>query len=335
MFQSNSTTQSIILAIVLGSFVIGITLGYTIQKELSIPESKSQRLDPDKYIFTNPLLDTAESTTASLLGKDMRELKNNLERITEIARERNTIISGSIFYRDLNNGPWLLTGEQYEYEPASLFKVPLMIAFFQEAEKDPALLQKVITYEKAIENLPKHNVDSSNDTIQVGQSYSIEQLIEKMIISSDNAAAYLLLQNIDPTVVTNVFNDLDVPIKGLENSFTPFGPRTYASFMRVLYNGTYLSKTSSEKALEILSRSTFKHGIRSGLPEGTRASLKFGVAANSDGTKQLHECGIIYYEKANPYVLCIMTNGRDYDDMASYIKQVTTEIHRTVDSSAN
>jgi beta-lactamase class A len=235
-----------------------------------------------------------------------------------------------VYYRDLNNGPWLYTGDKHEYKPASLFKVPLMIAFFKEAAKRPELLQQEVFYETAVENQAQQNIDGTELTIEVGQTYTVQDLIERMIIYSDNSAAYLLLDQIDPQIVTTVFHDLDVPIAGVERSTSVFGPRTYASFLRVLYNGTYLNKEYSEKALEILSRTTFQHGMRAALEANTTASIKFGVAVNPDGSKQLHECGIVYWENTNPHLLCIMTTGDDYLSMASFIQSVTKEVQAAV-----
>ena len=330
MSSSHTQTVYIATALIVG-FLGGIGSGYALyaKNEDQMPPL-SQRLDSDQYRFTNPLLDNSDADAYTLLNRNIRDLKERIETITKIAIDNGSIRNGSVYYRDLNNGPWLLTGEQHEYKPASLFKVPLMIAFFKEAERNPQLLEQTITYDTPFENVPQHNVDSSSETITFGQSYTVLNLIERMIIYSDNYAAYLLLQHIDANIVTNVFHDLDVPIEGIEHSLLPFGPRTYASFLRVLYNGTYINKEYSEKALEILSRSTFNHGMRSSLPDNTRASIKYGIAVNNDGTKQLHECGIVYWQDKSPYLLCIMSTGDDYTRMSSFIQNVTSDVQQTI-----
>lgn len=310
-------------------FLTGISIGYGVREKFTEerPSQINSRLDSPTYRFTNPLLDE-ESFNKSLLNREIRNLKQSLDIITLEAIQNNLISNGSVYYRDLNNGPWILTDEQHDYTPASLFKIPLMIAFFSQAERNPAILEKNIIFDTPLENAPLHNVDSSSESIVIGQTYTVASLIERMIIYSDNQAAYLLLKHIDSSAVSQVFHDLDVPMEGVEKTIAPFGPRTYASFLRVLYNGTYLSKENSERALEILSRSTFSHGMRSALSKDTLASIKYGIAVNQDGTKQLHECGIIYADR-NPYVLCIMTEGWEYEKMITYIKAVTAEIYKT------
>jgi beta-lactamase class A len=205
-----------------------------------------------------------------------------------------------------------------------------MITFLKLSETDPDILTKKVTYEKEFVSAVEHHIISSNKTIELGKTYTILELIEYMVMYSDNLAAYLLIQNIDPVLVGIVFTDLGVTLDGTTVDKKKLTPKEYASFFRVLYNGSYLNRDSSEKALEILSRSTFAFGMRSGLEEGAKASLKYGVTTSPITRKEFHECGIIYSVPTQPYILCIMTNGNNYQYMASYIKDVTTIINEAV-----
>jgi hypothetical protein len=81
---------------------------------------------------------------------------------------------------------------------------------------------------------------------------------------------------------------------------------------RILYNATYLSRDYSEKALQVLSQSSFTQGIVSGVPSSTVVAHKLGLVGiapdNVTVTEhELHDCGIVYAQ--NPYVLCVMTRG--------------------------
>jgi beta-lactamase class A len=46
----------------------------------------------------------------------------------------------SIYYRDFKNGPWILINGEETFTPASLLKVPIMIALYKLAETNPAIL---------------------------------------------------------------------------------------------------------------------------------------------------------------------------------------------------
>jgi beta-lactamase class A len=317
--------------IISGTTLVALLTGWSVGYYYNAPDKpiSQQRLNSGSYTYINPLLDYIEDPSSPLLNREVDALRAKIEDDTNSALSRGFITAGSVYYRDLNNGPWFSAGSDTEFKAASLFKIPLMIAIFKQAETDPSILERTITYEKPFENVVQHNVDSSNKTIELGQSYTILQLVESMIIYSDNYAAYLLLNQIDASLVTRVFSDLSlaVPDQNVEETITP---RKYATFLRVLYNATYLNREYSEKSLEILSRSTFSHGIRSVISKETLASTKYGIAVTNDGQKQLHECGIIYWTKDRPHVVCVMTTGNNYDEMANFIKNVTADIQTAV-----
>ena len=80
--------------------------------------------------------------------------------------------------------------------------------------------------------------------------------------------------------------------------------------------------------LEILSKTDYKKGLLAGLPEGITVAHKFGERAYSDSNiKQLHECGIVYIT-GSPYLVCIMTRGTDFDQLASVIAEISSVIYK-------
>ncbi len=322
-----STTQKpryvwigiIVLVCTLGlAYYLGYTKGQT-----TIPSEAQVRLNSPVYHFINPLLDESEASMNSLMTREVNELKDRIEEITETKLDDGSITKGSVYARDLNNGPWFSTGEEFSYRPASLFKVPVMIAFFKEAETNPDILKKSVTYTERLDTKFVFTLDKPEYMLELGKTYTILELIERMIIYSDNEAALLLLQNIDFTRIEQVHYDFDIETY---NSVTPsenfIGPREYAGFLRILYNSTYLNREYSEKALEIMSRTVFANGMRTVLPDTVPASTKFGIAYSNDGSVQLHECGVIYWNHAKPYVICIMTEGKTFEAAAAYIVEV-------------
>lgn len=88
----------------------------------------------------------------------------------------------------------------------------------------------------------------------------------------------------------------------------------------------------SEKALELLSRSSFNKGFVAGLPKGVVVAHKFGERGGlKNNLKQFHECGIIYFPE-NPYLLCVMTLGENEDNLIDLIKTVSSKVYQEVDS---
>ena len=77
-----------------------------------------------------------------------------------------------------------------------------------------------------------------------------------------------------------------------------------------------------------MAKSNFKEGIVGGVPEGVRVANKFGEVAainpanNNVEKVELHDCGIVYREK-DPYSICIMTEGTNFDDLSKVIGDIS------------
>lgn len=170
--------------------------------------------------------------------------------------------------------------------------------------------------------------------LKIGSSYKTEDLINKMIINSDNGAEYVLLDNINQTSLDLIYNVLNIENPNGKNDFT-ISPRTYSLFLRILYSATYLNEQDSEKALGILSGTTFIDGLVAGVPKGVIVSHKFGeyiVQQNNQPQQiELHDCGIIYYPK-NPYLLCVMTKGNNLDNLKNTIKNISSIVYQNYSS---
>lgn len=299
-------------------FIFGIIIGIYIRDD----KNSLKILRSTKNQLTNPLLDceiyeTNPNTKVNSMKKSvMRVVNDNQEDINEI----------SVYFRDLNNGPSFGINENNKFAPASLLKVPLMIAYLKENEKNPDILDKKIIYggdHYLKENLP--NVD----TLTPGSSYTVDNLIYRMIAFSDNLAFETLLGNIDQNTIKTVHKDLDLIYPDINTPDDYISVKSYAGLFRVLYNSTYLNREMSDKALKYLTKSDFHLGIQAGIPKDTTTALKFGIRdADGKGTMQLHDCGIIYDQK-KPYLLCIMTKGDRSNKLIEMIKNISDEVYRS------
>lgn len=281
------------------------------------------------YKFINPLLECDNYQPSQL--NSVLNMENEINNYINTAKSQQQATFVSVYFRDLNFGPWMGINEKEFFSPASLLKVPIMIAALKKAETDPAFLQKRIPY---TQHLDRNVVPNIKDThlIMVGRSYTIENLIERMIEFSDNEAKELLLANLDGKFIMGVMNDIGVSTSGdMSKDFVSV--KDYSGFFRLLYNATYLSRDLSEKALAILSKTAFDKGIMRGLPEGVKVSHKFGERAYSDSNvKQLHECGIVYQGGA-PYLLCIMTRGTDFIQLENVLADISRIVYKDVTSA--
>jgi len=301
--------------------------GYMIHKIYapSFDSGYTKYLDDKKYSFINPILDFHPPLTP-LQKNEVQTLTNRLKAVTDSYTKNDSVTEVSVYYRDLKNGPWILINGESLYTPASLLKVPTMISLLKLAEKQPEILEEEITYNQDFSWAPTHQfADTKNPLIQ-GETYTVSYLIEKMIIDSDNIATLLLEDRFGTKLSDQLLLEFNLPLPYINDWYKPFITiRDYASFFRILYNSTYLNHTYSNTALEILSKTTFKEGIKAVAPDSSVVSNKFGIYTVEEGQLQVHDCGIVYNQNEH-YVICVMTKGKDGQKLIELIRQVAKTI---------
>lgn len=277
--------------------------------------------------YTNPLLecDIAPDTISAPKARFEREFRTKVEEV----RKQYGVIEIAAYYRDLNNGPAFGVNQTKQFFPASLLKVPLMMAFYKAAEQNPTLLEKQIVFHKAATPVLANQIIKPTETLEEGKSYSVRELIERMIVYSDNEAMELLYPLLPEEEYQVLYRNLGIDDINTDNPLTDISVVEYSTFFRVLFNASYLTQKSSEEALSILTRSTFTHGIRAGVPDAVPVAHKFGERDLGDGYYQLHDCGIVYAPKS-PYLLCVMTRGTSQEVLESAVKEVSAYTYTRV-----
>jgi beta-lactamase class A len=286
----------------------------------------------DGYKFINPLLDVGPGKQLSdrRATETKKKIKEFIDRKNNAADAR---VEASVYYRDLNNGPWFGINEKETYIPASLLKLPLLIAYLKIAEKDPSIFEKELSCDVDVCVNDYQVAFSPEKSLVFGEKYKVFDLLERMIIDSDNGAKNLLFLNIDEALVAQVFIDLGVTVPAPEKTSDFLSTKEYASFFRILYNASYLNREMSDFALFLLSRSNFDIGLDAGVPEGVTVANKFGERhiIAMEPVFQLHDCGIIYHSKT-PYLLCIMTRGgSSFEELSGYISGISKIVYESVD----
>ena len=300
----------------------GYCLGLVVQKDRYsnfLKSFKNIREGSDVYSFINPL--TGGTSAAATDVGIYTDIKSDI--VTYLKKE---IASGdlydySFYFRDLNTGLWFGINESTDFFPASLFKLPIALSVYKQGEKDLLFLKKVIPYTQEIATRNSSIKENSKSILVVGKTYSVEDLVKIMLVSSDNGAKDLLLYNLDSKYVDQLFSIISLINQNSKNIYT-ISSIKYAYFMRILYSSSYLNEEHSELILSYLAKSTFKEGLVAGLPKGVAVAHKYGAydfeeSVNGIRTKvqQLHDCGIVYHSQ-KPYIFCLMTKG--HDDKALY-----------------
>jgi beta-lactamase class A len=323
--------KSIIFTIASLIFVVGFILGFfvkCINPPIVKDRGEEKRLRGYKYI--SPLL---ECENIENINKEIIPFKIALVDLVDKGKIQYDITHTSVYFRDLNNGPWIGINETEEFSPASMLKVPMMMSIFKLAEANKTILQENIKV--TMGNSTIEQFFQPPDVIKNGNSYTIEDLVSRMIVNSDNSALNELYNFIGSDLTFKLYSDIGLSVINMENKENFMSVKNYASFFRILYNASYLNKEFSEKSLELLANVSFKNGLRAGVPENIVIAHKFGERI-IDATRenQLHDCGIVYYPN-RPYLLCIMNRGKDFSKMSDFIKKISEFVYNEVNKQYN
>lgn len=236
---------------------------------------------------------------------------------------------GSVYFHALSTGYWFGLGEHQKFIPASLLKVYLLIRVLQEEESWPGVLKTSLELQDDVRNASQEILPY--DRLVQGRRYTVEELLSHMIVYSDNSAAYTLHTKFGDKSLEKIYRDFGLQSDAKDEAYLTL--KQYMMVFLSLYNGTYIGAAPSGRALQFLSRSEFKDGLKAGLPPGLPVAHKFGergVDTPQGRLQQLHDCGIIYYGDY-PYMLGVMTRGDDIKKLAAVIKDVSALIYAEVD----
>lgn len=315
--------------IVLLVSVIGIAfaVGFVAERGLGALSAnhglESVRENSGKYQYVQPFLYAKVPEEGPF--SEYSHLKDAITAFASKAERDKRADSVSIYVRNLNTSQWVGVNTDTKYAPSSMLKVVTLIATLREVQENRSLIQKKFNL------IPNpHAGPDLQDTylprepLSPSGAYTLAQLVEHMIVESDNVANEALSSLVGEDKLAQVYDDLQIPRAG-SKPFPGYTTQEYSRIFRTIYNASYLSADQSEKALELLSRTNFTQGIVAEVPEGTGVSHKFGVNVIDEDSivkRELHDCGVVYYPE-NPYFLCVMTRGTDYGQLEGVIRDAS------------
>ena len=282
------------------------------------------KIDRQKgFELINPLL----SVNPTSESNELAPLKEKVMNLIEDDKRGGLLASASVYLSSFSLCEWIYINPDESYHPGSLIKVPMLVTYLKQAENDPGLLDKKIFFDGK-ERVPPQIYNSK--TLEAGHSYTIKELLHYMIAYSDNNATYILNKNADVNLFRKVYTDLNLPEPDIRDSRYEITARRFSDFIVVLYNATYLSRKSSELALELLTECDFKEGIVKELPATVKVAHKFGEWGDYRmNIHEVHESGIVYMNN-KPYLLTIMTKGNSAKELSAEISKISKLVYENI-----
>jgi beta-lactamase class A len=286
----------------------------------------------DKYSFVNKRFACFEKHVIN--KKDYRDLRGRLIDYIKAEKEAGRAEVVSIFFRDLEAGPTMGISERVDFAPASLLKLPIVLTIMQLVEEGEVnLLEKKHSYQENA--LSDSEIKKAGYEILPGTAYSLEELITRSLVHSDNYANRLLLEYINSIdggrkLLSKIYRDLGI-LEVEDTVSSAVNTKGYSTIFRMLYNSSFLHPDSSESLLNIMARSGAIGGLRNGVPAEIKLSHKYGERIIDKDNNQLHDCGIIYYP-GNPYLLCVMTQGENLEELQEIITEISHQVYEEFNS---
>jgi len=224
----------------------------------------------------------------------------------------------SILVRDLKTGQEAYLNPMRQ-RSASLIKVYILAEAYNLKKQGKLDFNEPVIIHKA-----DQRAWGSLDKVPDGTKVTVRDLLEQMIVVSDNTATNLLIDKLGYDKVNAFIQsigcyDTVLGRKMLDSAAAKAGhdnwtsPKDMAHIFELMYKGKLVDPKSDKEMIGILSRQQWNERIPGNLPHDLKIAHKTGELGNA-----LHDCGIVFGRQRD-YILCIMTKDvpdahHGYDD---------------------
>jgi beta-lactamase class A len=291
----SSHKKQILIVLILLSVAFNISgLAYFVLTQNSINSNQHLQALQARYplIATRILQDLPIDIVVNFLA-----LRNNLQNETAPWGD-----SFGMYFEYLPTGTSIGVNSTSEFHAASLFKTPIVMAYYHTQERlgidnDPTLTLKSDELDSQFGNL-----------WQKGSGYQLKasEAVRLALEESDNTAAKALVPLIGTVDFEAVYQGLDIALT-VDKDGAVLTPKSYSSIFKALYFSAVLNKDDSQEILNYLSNSSFPDKLAAGIPAGVTVAHKIGDFVEKDGSGEAFtDCGIVYIPR-RPYLLCLVS----------------------------
>jgi len=291
--QQNYIKRSVTILVVLLVVLSLTNLAFIYDKVVNHAET-----DFETYLSEYPYLDPARNFI------DQEHFITNIQPLREAYYDKVASYAPNevgIYFEMLNTGANISINQDHRFWPASLIKMPTAIAVMKKVEKREWLLSNelVMYYED--------RDDRYGDLYEnpAGTTFTIEELLEALLLKSDDTAHRILIRNLSADDYQDVLVGL-----GMDELFDQnynITAKEYSRIFRTLYTSSYLKREYSQMLLEWLATTSFDNFLGKDIPDNIDFSHKFG---EDDVGLTYLDSGIVYVPN-RPFILTVMVNVKD------------------------
>lgn len=293
---TQQTLSKVLALITVTGLIIG---GYFTVQSFQTNQSK-----PKETGLFNPLISSEQLTPTSTAAPlkttskklDKEKLKNTINEIikAETPVGKEWIVGVSI--TDLETKEQLHINESESFDAASVGKVPILLALYDQIEKGQFKESDTITItDKEIQDYGTGSLRYKKTPMTL----TVKELAELMMKQSDNTAAYVLATKAGRDNIKQYVSDIGmINSDTTENTTTPYD--TNLMFIH-LYDMKNKNARLSGALMNMMTDSIFEQRLPSLLPKETIVAHKIGT-----GVAQIHDAGIVVLDN-RPFAISVFT----------------------------
>jgi beta-lactamase class A len=246
-------------------------------------------------------------------------------------KAKHSSLQPVIYILDLDTGNYVDLGGDKVFPTASIIKLPILIAFFQDVDAGKIRLDETLVMTPdlivggsgEIQDLPAYSKFSALDTVS------------KMITISDNTATNMIIKRMGGLGVLNQrFRSWGLTKTGLRNWLPDLRgtntttPKELVRLLAMVDKNQLLSPQSRSRALDILRRVRNRSLLATGIGRGATIAHKTG-----DIGFMLGDAGLIEMPNGKHYLAAVLVKSGYNDPVArDFTQQVSRIVYTYLDS---
>lgn len=230
------------------------------------------------------------------------------------------------YFEYLPTGTTIGVNEKVEFHAASLFKIPVIMAYYRGQERNGGSEEYML-------ELKKEQIDKEFGDLWrkgPGTKLKVSEAINLAITESDNTAVKAIIPLIEEEDFAAVYEGLDIDLQ-IDDEGALISAKNYSSILKSLYFSSVLEKKNSQHILELLTKTKFPDKLAAGVPGEILVAHKIGDFVDEQGNEGFRDCGIVYVPK-RPYILCMFSVG-DEQTARERMQEVSKSVYEYVSAA--
>ncbi len=269
------------------------------------------RQETDWSGIISPIGESIQDISREGLGKRQIETEDIEKKIEEAVKDLQGTYG--VYVYNLTSRHSYGFNQEKVFPAASLIKLPLIIALYQEAEAGNIDLESEYV-------LKAEDKKTGAGVIQYkpeGTKYTYRELTQLMGRYSDNTAFDVVRQLLGDERIQATIDDLGMTKTSLEENKT--SAANIGLFFRKFYAQSLLTRNHRDEIVDYLTKTAYEDRIPAGVPKDVKVAHKIGNETNS-----FSDAGIVF--GSEPFILVIISK----DALEKEALQVLPEITKIV-----